>query len=215
MTPATKEKQQQQQLLMYEEVEEMPQDDSLLTFEEDVEFDPLKRTDSVTRSGAARSGSLIKKPTGPSEVAADSNSTHPPLTSQESLGHIQDLTGVDLSVTSSKTAESAQLLQQQQQDPMLYPLQMTSVTSMTSAPPPTMAAPNVMIAPQGAAGIQLVSMPPAAAVGQGQIPLTLQAGGVGYGGGAPAMVPVMYAAAPQGTPGMMYQVSNLVCKLIQ
>ncbi len=218
LPPAAVEEMQHQQLMMYEEAE--TQDDSLLTFEEDVEFDPLKRSDSVTRNNTAlaKKGSLGKRPTVPAALdrnpsVPDSNAPHPPLTSQESLGHIQDLTGIDLTA-SSKTANSAQLLQQDSRSEILYPLQMTSAPLSMATPTPM----NVMLTssagvmphpsyPQGAAGIQLVSVSPAAVGQVGQVPLTLQAGGVGYGGGgAPAMVPVMYTTA-QGAPGMMYQVS--------
>lgn len=201
-----------------------PADDSLLTFEEDVEFDPLKRTDSINlTSQGGRSGSISKKMGAaqkimePSVEQVSSNPTveaPPPLTTRESLGHIQDLTGVDLSMTSSGGGGVAMTTRQDSLSELLRPLPMSG--GVASAPM-MMVSSSAGVVP---GGMQIVSAPSAVPQGQiaiqpggvvygaqGQVPLTIQtgAGGVAYGGGAQTMVPVMYAA--QGTAGLMYQVS--------
>jgi hypothetical protein len=213
----------QQELMSYEAAEA---DNSLLTFEEeDVEFDPLKRSDSL----ASRSDSISKRPPPTTttaaaltnratlekgfELSATLDQPKPaPLNSRESLDHIQDLTGIDL--TTPSTAP------QMRQDgvglgsEMLHPFQGSSATS-TALPINLVMASSagMMPHPQGG-GVQMVAAPMG---GQGQVPLGLQGGvayggvaqgGLGYGGGGPAMMPVVYAA--QGNTGMMYQVSNLV-----
>jgi len=53
----------------------------------------------------------------------------------------------------------------------------------------------------------LSTLPSNVAIG-GQVPLTALQGGMAYAGGAPTLVPVMYAT--QGTPGMLYQVSAVI-----
>ena len=230
---------QQQELMSYEDLA-AEEDNSLLTFEEDVEFDPLKRSDSLAgRSGSLskRNGSIGKRPPSATntnhaplaeqsmEVATSSNrastTAKPPLTSRESLGHIQDLTGIDLTGSSSSSAAPHEARQEGfgaggANKMMLHPFQMSSAGS--TMPPMNMviaSSAGMMPHPQG--GVQMVAAPVG---GQGQVPLAgLQGGvayggvapamqgGLAYGGGGPAMVPMVYAA--QGNAGMMYQVSNL------
>lgn len=191
------------------------EDNSLLTFEEDVEFDPLVRTDSMNRSnsfglGLGGSGTLsstaISKASAGLErslepIPADSGSK-PPLVSQESLGHIQDLTGVDLTVSVVGHAP------QQRQDSyseLLHPLQGSTAANVT--PGTTM---GLVTATSGAG---MVPHPHAGMVPHPHGGMQLGGpglglhGGVAYGGGGPA---VAYAPAPQGNAGLMYhQVSNL------
>lgn len=168
------------------------EDNSLLTFEEDdVEFDPLKRSDSL---GLTKSGSIGKRPSSNQITLEQSSelptSNPPPLTSRESLGHIQDLTGIDLTVSTSTVPPSSAPPPLQQDglgNVMLHPFH----TSMAGSVAPV----NLVVASSAGmvphTGIQLVSAAPPGG--------TLQA----YGGGAPTVV---YAA--QGNTGMMYQVSN-------
>lgn len=211
----------QQELMTYEEPA-AEEDNSLLTFEEDdVEFDPLKRSDSL----AGRSDSLSKSGKSPSSTTTNCATleqpslelpgaslnqvgiTPAPLTSKESLSLIQDLTGIDL------TSSSAPQMRQDglSSEKMMYPFQ------MSSAEPPV----NLVVAssagmvpyPQG--GVQIMTAPMG---GQGH---ALQ-GGMAYGGGAPAMqvygggapavVPMVYA--PQGNAALMYQVSNFGSKYV-
>lgn len=190
--------------------EPVPEDDSLLTFEEDMEFDPLKNRSnslSLVKSGSIGSKAQMKLEQGiePS-ISSPANESKPPLSSRESLGHIQDLTGIDL--TSSSPA--GRHLPQTRQDSLtelLHPLQMSAASTGVIVP----AAMNMMVVssagmvphPQG--GVQIVS---SGGLVQGQVPLAIQ-GGMAYGGGVPAVVPVVYAA--QGTPGMLYQVCKIFC----
>ena len=223
--------QQQPPLLSSEPSPAAPDDDSLLTFEEDVEFDPLKRSDSVTSSsrnnsvkhrgtnvagtpvtsntglGSARSRGVVE----PSPAA--STETRPPLTSRESLGHIQDLTGVDLNITGGGGGVSAPIRQDSLSE-LLQPkftmsgaVPMSMPTSVGMVPQGTV----IVSAPSGT--VPPLGMQPGGVVygaAQAQVPLVQPGvGGVafGAGGGAQPMVPVMYAA--QGTAGVMYQVSIL------
>lgn len=201
-----------------------PADDSLLTFEEDVEFDPLKRSDSLSLTS---SGSISKKPDASQKImelsvepslSSPAVEATPPLSTRESLGHIQDLTGVDLSVTTAGGGVAAMTTRQDSLSELLRPLPMSGSVPM-----------SMMVTSSAGGGVvpggmQIVSAPSAGGVPlqgqlplggmvygggavQGQVPLTIQAGvgGVAYGGGAQTIVPVMYAA--QGTAGLMYQVS--------
>lgn len=200
-----------QQLLSYEDPA-AEEDNSLLTFEEDLEFDPLKRSDSLSLT---KSGSIGKRP--PTNRNALEQSTElpaakpqpPPLTTQASLGHLQDLTGIDLS---SSSDAAPQLQQEGIGNVMLQPFHMTTPSNMAGSVNLVVASSAGMM-PQG--GIQIVSATAGGIPGgQGQVPLALQ-GGVAYGGGAPTVVPMVYAtqgnAGMMGNPGMMYQVSrNLV-----
>lgn len=194
-----------QELMSYED-QATEEDNSLLTFEEEVEFDPLKRSDSLSLS---KSGSIGKRPPSnritleqSTELPA-SNPQPPPLTSQESLGHIQDLTGIDLTVLSTVPSSAAPQLQQEGLgNMMLHPFHMSTAGNV-AAPVNLVVASSAGMVPRPHGGIQIVSATPG---GQGQVPLALQ-GGVAYGGGAPTVVPIMYAA--QGNAGMMYQVGNL------
>ena len=200
---------------------EEPADDSLLTFEEDVEFDPLKRSDSIglgslTGSFSKKTGTPRKIMELSGEPAASSSpavEAPPPLTSRESLGHIQDLTGVDLSMTTPGGGGAAMTTRQSSLSELLQSGQMTMMVSSSAGVMPggiqIVSAPSA-VPPQGQ--MPLAIQPGGVVYGggaaQGQVPLTIQAGagGVAYGGGAQTIVPVMYAA--QGTAGVMYQVSK-------
>ena len=223
--PAQQEPQEEaglpQALVGHDEEPAIEEDNSLLTFEEEeVEFDPLVRTDSMNRSnsfglGLGGSGTLsnaaISKASAGLErslepapaIPADSGSK-PPLVSKESLGHIQDLTGVDLTMSTSAPAGHAPQLQQRQDSysELLYPLQGSSAANvmpgtmgMVTAVPGggMMPHPHAGMVPHPHGGMQLG--------GPGY-------GGVPYVGGAPA---VAYAPAPQGM--MYHQVSNLSVNL--
>lgn len=182
-----------------------PADDSLLTFEaeEDLEFDPLKRSDSTSQSNSGKKSE--------SALASDTTSKPPPLRTQESLGHIQDLTGVDLSLAASTAGGGGATTAPPPQDSLRELLQPLQTSSGMQVPVTLMVASSASmggtVPPQG---ITVQSG------GVAQVPLGIQAGvvggGVAYRGGAQTIVPVMYAA--QGTPGMMYQVSILAMILL-
>lgn len=193
-------------MMAADDEEPPPEDDSLLTFEEDVEFDPLKRSDSVG-SSLLKSGSFSSKraaqttseqqPGQQQQPRASKNeaisSNPPPLVPQDSAGLLGDLTGVELDPASVPSGHAPQQLQQ------------TSTVTMTM----TSGSGMVAAYPQGMIQMVPATAIPTTAIGQqGQIPLAMQ-GGVAYGGVAPpGMVPVMYA--PQGTTpaGLMYQVKD-------
>ncbi len=216
-------------------LEQQEADDSLLTFEEeDVEFDPLIRSDSFGGSSFSKSDSFsgsMKKPSYVASVQPSSSSAavpsmgspmltsrppldvHPPppapLTSQDSLGLLDDLSSINLNSSSSSTHFPPPHSIPQRQDSLGMLFQ---VASSTGAVPPTM---NVVIGsstsgggggmagpyhpPPPQAGIIQIVPGTSGMVGQGM------QGGVTYGGGTSGIVPVMYA--PQGAPpGVMYQV---------
>lgn len=205
---------------------QLPADDSLLTFEEDLEFDPLKRSDSVTRTGSVSSkgrgtvGKATPTTSQQQQPIVESSSKpaepHPPLVSQTSLGHIQDLTGVDLSSVTGGGMTTGTTTRQDSLSELLHPLPASGTMTSSSvgvAPMQFVAAPSsVAMAPQGQ--MPFAMQPGGVVYGgvptQGQVPLTMQTGtgGVAYGGGAPPMVPVMYAT--QGSTGIMYQVSKIL-----
>ena len=200
----------------------------MLTFEEDLEFDPLKRSDSINRSnsfGFSSTGSFSKKPPTPAVApvlsmqpsnASPTTGSVFQTTSQDTAGLINELSGIDLnpssinpsstSSTSSINPSSTTHSLQQRQDGVLQPFQNSStVLSMNAM---IGSSSGVLPYPQGI--IQIVPSP-SGTMGQGQVPLALQ-GGVVYGGGAPGMVPVMHTS--QGTPGMIYQVGIMVSNLV-
>lgn len=202
------------------------EDDSLLTFEEDLEFDPLKRSDSVHRANSlslkstppTSSSSFPSQPAllepqvqpPPSTIVPvargdSSSSLLNPVTST-TTGN-KDLAGISLETgTTSLTGHATQ----KPQDSLSQLLYSVQTTPSSNAPPQplgmTIAPSSVGVVtsyPQGM--LPMVSAPSGTLGGQVQVPLGLQ-GGVVYGAG---MVPVVYA--PQAPQGVMYmnQVSNL------
>lgn len=201
------------------------EDDSLLTFEEDVEFDPLKRSDSVHRTNSlslktappTSSSSFPSQPAlmeaqvqiPPTSVArgGSSSSLLNPMTSASS----GDLAGISLNTTAtpltSLTGHTPQMRQDGLGGELLYPLHTTS----SSAPLGTTIAPSsvgVASYPQGM--LPIVSAPSGTLGGHGQVPLGVQ-GSMVYG---PGIVPVVYA--PQAPQGVMYmnQVIIIIVNLV-
>lgn len=169
----------------------MPEeDDSLLVFEEEEEFDPLKRSNSMNRSSSFssnRTGSIGSKP-----VALQTKTQQQTTTTEGQNSLLGALSGIDLS---SATAQQQQPLQQQEQKQttnnilaqVLQPVQTTTaqVTIVSNANLP-------------------YSQPPIQMGGVGQQPMGVAYApmattyGVGTTGGM-MQRPMMYAP-----PGMVY-----------
>ena len=204
------------QSLEQQQEEEEEEDNSLLTFEEDVEFDPLKRNNSLDFN---KSGSFSKKILPRTGGAALETSVQPSMGSPavdskpplNSTNLLNDLSGISLGPTTSSSASKPS--RQESLTELLQPLQTSSVPQ-----PMNIGGNATMVMGSSASGgmipyphqqgmIQIVSAAGPAPSQQGQVPLTLS-GGVVYGGGVPNVVPVMYAAPPgqaaQGTAGVMY-----------
>lgn len=189
-----------------------PDEDSLLTFEEDLEFDPLKRSDSVHRSNslghktaasASSSSSYATQPalldhqmqplpaaivpiTTEDPSSSSGAAVMNPATSVPSTSQFGDLAGISLDFSAKKPV-------QKRQESLGELYQMAQASSGANVMPTSVG----MAYPQG-----MVPMVSAAPPGV-QVPLGLQ-GGVVYGAG---MVPVGYA--PQGPQGLVYHQVSL------
>lgn len=209
-----------------EEVE----DDSLLTFEEDVEFDPLKRSgsDSVHRANSLSQKVVVPllsssglpsqpphlephlqtppsvMPTDIAPVARDSSSLLLNPVTSSSTGGIGDLAGISLDKTTALSTLLSGHTPQKQQDSLseLF-CSLHSTSSPAPQPHPTMPS-SVGVA---SSYPQMVLAPPMTLGGRGQVVLGLQ-GDVAY---APGALPISYTAQAQAPQAYMYmsQVSNL------
>jgi len=203
-----------------------PGDDSLLTFEEDVEFDPLKRSDSLIRSDSVDHKPLpaAMVPSSSSSSSSVSYATQPALLDH----HTQALPQTLVPMTSSDPSSSS--LSAGTAAPVINPTTSAPTTSqfddlsgisldLSAKKPPQKRQESLGELYQMAQNVSGANNPAPTSVGlaypQGMVPMVTGAPPVGvqmplgvqgnmvYG---PGMVPVVYA--PQAAQGVMYQVKS-------